>query len=108
MIQGGGNRIHIFSPPYFIASKLEAFKSRGNHDGRTSSDFEDIVFVLENNSRVWEEMDNADEDVRMYLQQTFGQLMREPFFEEWVDAHAGYGVIPATVFILERLDIFLY
>lgn len=68
---GEENRIRIFSCPYFIASKLEAFKSRGNHDGRTSSDFEDIVFVLENNSLVWEEMDNADEDIRRYLLQKF-------------------------------------
>ncbi|MFW2477442.1 MAG: hypothetical protein ACN4EP_11025 [Sediminibacterium sp.] len=104
---GEENRIRIFSSPYFIASKLEAFKSRGNHDGRTSSDFEDIVFVLENNSRIWEEMDNADEDVKRYLQQTFGQLMHEPFFEEWVDAHAGYGSIPATSYILDSLEIFV-
>jgi len=32
---------------YFIASKIEAFKSRGQNDEHTSTDFEDIVFVLD-------------------------------------------------------------
>lgn len=35
--------IKIFTAPYFIASKLEAFKSRGKDDGRTSTDFKDII-----------------------------------------------------------------
>ncbi len=105
---GGGDHIRIFSAPYFIASKLEAFKSRGKNDGRTSTDFEDIVFVLENNSRIWEEMSGAPEEVRLYLIESFGQLMEVPSFEEWVDSHAGYGAIPATSFILERLNEFLH
>jgi len=47
-----GKSIKIFSLPYFIASKLEAFNNRGKGDYRFSSDFEDIVYVLENNSQV--------------------------------------------------------
>ena len=39
--------IKIFSLPYFIASKIEAFKSRGANDYRASTDFEDIVYVLD-------------------------------------------------------------
>ncbi len=45
------DNIKIFTAPYFIASKLEAFNSpsrKNNKDGIYSSDFEDIVFVLEN------------------------------------------------------------
>lgn len=42
--------IRILSPPYYIATKLEAFRDRGNGDGRTSQDFEDVVFILENRS----------------------------------------------------------
>lgn len=104
---GEGDHIRIFSAPYFIASKLEAFKSRGKNDGRTSTDFEDIVFVLENNSRIWEEMTGAPEEVRQYLKERFGQLMEMSSFEEWVDSHAGFAAIPATAFILERLAVFV-
>lgn len=53
--------VKIFSAPYFIASKLQAFKNRGNNDGRVSTDFEDIIFVLDNRSTIWEEMKNAED-----------------------------------------------
>lgn len=39
--------IKIFSLPYFVATKWEAFKGRGT-DFRTSTDFEDLVYVFEN------------------------------------------------------------
>jgi hypothetical protein len=39
-------------------------------DGRTSTDFEDIVFVLENRRSVWQEMKVADETVRAFAQAT--------------------------------------
>jgi predicted nucleotidyltransferase len=103
---GEGN-IRIFSSPYFIASKLEAFKGRGNNDGRTSSDFEDIVFILENNSRIWDELKNADMEVKEYLKDTFQVMMTRPHFAEWVDSHAGYGSPPATYFIIDRLNEFV-
>jgi predicted nucleotidyltransferase len=48
--------IFIFRPEYFIASKLEAFKNRGENDGRTSTDFEDIIYVLNSRSVIWKEM----------------------------------------------------
>jgi predicted nucleotidyltransferase len=38
--------IKILSPEHFIATKLEAFKSRGHSDPRQSKDFEDIVYML--------------------------------------------------------------
>jgi predicted nucleotidyltransferase len=41
------NIIKILDAPYFIATKLEAHKGRGENDGRLSQDFEDIVYVLE-------------------------------------------------------------
>ena len=56
--------VKIFSAPYFLASKIEAFKNRGNNDGRTSSDFEDIVFVLENRVTIRQEMEDAESTVK--------------------------------------------
>ena len=40
-------RIKLFTLPYFVASKWEATKGRGGHDLRWSTDFEDIIFVLD-------------------------------------------------------------
>jgi hypothetical protein len=96
--------IRIFQSPYFIASKLEAFKSRGANDGRTSTDFEDIIFVLENNSQIWEEIEKAEKEVKQYLKNSFQSMLDNIHFEEWVNAHAGYGITPATNYILERLN----
>src|SRR5438105_3706671 len=62
-----GLSIRIFSAPYFLATKLEAFVDRGENDGRLSSDFEDIVHVLNNRSSVWGEIGNTDEPVKQFL-----------------------------------------
>jgi hypothetical protein len=99
--------IRIFAPVYFLASKLEAFKSRGQNDGRTSKDFEDIIFLLENRSLIWQEMESAEDDVKDYLKTELSIILKNPFVEEWVDSHAGYGVIPATAFILDSMQKFV-
>lgn len=102
--------IKIFSAPYFIASKLEAFRSpsrKDNNNGIFSSDFEDIVFVLENMFAIWDELRQCDKIVKRYLQTEFKQLLENPLFEEWVNAHAGFGSPPATYYILERLAEFV-
>ena len=61
------NTVKILTSPYFIAVKLEAFKDRGRSNGRTSQDFEDIVFILENRQTVWEELNNTEGEIRTYL-----------------------------------------
>lgn len=40
-------KIFIFSLPYFLASKFEAFNGRGKNDPRMSWDLEDIVLVID-------------------------------------------------------------
>jgi hypothetical protein len=65
--------IKIFSLPYFIASKLEAFKNRGKNDYRGSSDMEDIISVLEvAPPEMLEEMkDQCSESLIAYLNSEF-------------------------------------
>lgn len=101
--------VKIFSAPYFIATKLEAFKSpdrENNNDGRMSTDFEDIIFVLENRSTIWDELDNTTPDLKAYLQNEFKNFLENPSLDEWVDAHAGYGSPPATYFIISMIENF--
>lgn len=85
----------IFPAPYFVAAKLEAFKDRGRTergelDGRISTDFEDFVFIIVNRQTIWEEMAQANVAVKTYLQNEFAELLVNPYFEEWIDAHTGY------------------
>lgn len=64
-----GTEIQIFTIPYFLASKWEAFKSRDALDFRGSSDFEDIVYVLENAENIEKELVNSPPQVKSYLKQ---------------------------------------
>lgn len=79
--------VKIFSPPYFIASKLEAFKNRGSGDYRTSTDFEDIIYVLENHAGIGEKLSLTTGAIRTYLKTAFAALLNDPYLEEGIYAH---------------------
>jgi predicted nucleotidyltransferase len=100
------NVIKILSAPHFIATKLEAHKGRGKNDGRTSQDFEDIIFVLENREAIWEEMKSAGESVKNYLRSEFQVLLKNPDLFEWIDSHVERGSPPATYIIMDKLKKF--
>lgn len=82
-----GASIRIFTPAYFIASKLEAFKTRGNRNLYTSHDLEDIVFVLDHRDTIEKDIFNADTEVRKYLSGEFAVLLQNPSFEEALLGH---------------------
>ena len=82
--------VNIFSSTFFLASKLEAYKGRGNLDGRTSQDFEDIVFILDNRKTIWEEIRSADLALKMYFKNEWENFLANPFIEEWLAAHLEY------------------
>jgi predicted nucleotidyltransferase len=101
------HRVKIFSPPYFLATKFEAFANRGKNDGRTSEDFEDIVFVLEHRRSVWKEMEESDSTIKDYLKKTFGQLLLNKYFVEWIDSNIEFTSPPSTDRIMERIGKFV-
>jgi predicted nucleotidyltransferase len=104
--------IKIFSAPYFVAAKLEAFKSRGKnksgeYDGRVSDDFEDIIFILENRLALWDDINKAPKNLREYLYNEFMLLSLNPYFEEWIDCHASTSSPAATPIIIGNLKNWL-
>jgi hypothetical protein len=66
-VPDGHYSIMIFQLVYFPATKMEAFNNPGGGDGRWNSDFEDIVYVLNNRISIWEELQPADKDVKACL-----------------------------------------
>ncbi len=54
----GDTEINILPVSLFLASKWEAYKSRGN-DPRTSHDFEDIIYVIDNNKELLTDVEQA-------------------------------------------------
>ena len=79
--------VFIFRPEYFIASKLEAFKNRGENDGRTSTDFEDIIYVLNSRSVIWKEMAECSQPLKAWLQNEFKTLLDNRYIDEWISVH---------------------
>lgn len=94
--------VKIFTAPHFIASKFEAFKNRGKSDGRTSTDFEDIIYVLANRMEMWEEMNAAGNELRTYLKEEFAKLAKKEYLEEWIEGHVGFESSPATTYIIDQ------
>ena len=97
-------KINIFSPPYFLATKLEAFKDRGKNDGRWSTDFEDIVYVLNNRSKIWSEIVGAEHNVKSYLLSEFKKLAENKYIDEWISSHLGYGEQERTDHIIGSIN----
>jgi len=96
--------IRLFESPYFIASKLEAFKGRGSGDGRFSTDFEDIIFVLNNRKVIWEEMQNSSSRLKKYLKIEFENLVKTNYLYEWVSAHLDYSEQKRTDYIIGGIE----
>lgn len=70
------------SAPCFIATKLEAFFSRGNRDYLLSKDIEDILAVVDGREDLLEEMELTAPDVRGFVRTSFiGFLVDERFME---------------------------
>ncbi|MBU2884506.1 hypothetical protein KO507_01860 [Gilvimarinus agarilyticus] len=71
-------RIRLVTPPYFLATKLEAFKGRGNNDLLESHDAEDIFNLVDGRAELATELPMAPEELRQYLAEEFGKLLKHP------------------------------
>lgn len=71
-----GNTIYILSAEYYIATKFEAHQDRGGDDLRTSHDFEDIIYVLDNNDSLTGLIANNESiELKRYLRSQFESLV---------------------------------
>lgn len=70
--------IRILSPPYFLATKLVALRSRGWQDLWLSQDLEDIVHVVDNRPTLAVEVAAAEPAVRAYINQQLSELLLRP------------------------------
>ncbi len=103
-----GCTIKIFSPVYFLATKCEAFAHRGQGDFRTSEDFEDILFLLENRPEIQTEVSRAFYEVRQYLHEAFASFLHHPALEEGLHYLVPFGHeaerIPALMQQMQQLS----
>ncbi|MBV1909500.1 MAG: hypothetical protein KUG78_09265 [Kangiellaceae bacterium] len=73
--------IQLIRPEYFIATKLEAFKGRGNNDVLLSHDVEDLLNLFDGRAAIIDEIKNAEKDVRSYIGEEIESLIADPNFE---------------------------
>jgi hypothetical protein len=93
-----GLTIRLVAPTYFCASKLEAFRGRGNSDFLASRDLEDLVAVVDGRAELAGEIGAATSDVRSYLSKEIGKLLAT---HEFIDALPGY--VPPDAASQERV-----
>jgi hypothetical protein len=77
------------------------------NDGRTSSDFKDIIFVLNYRNTVWDELTAADKIVKPYLKDEFRKLLAGKYINEWIAVHPDYTDRQRGDLILGRLKEFV-
>lgn len=99
--------VKIFGAAYFLATKLEAFKSRGRNDGRTSTDFEDIVFLLNKRNSIWTELEESSIELKTYLKESLSNLLHEKYIDEWISCHLDFGEQSRINFILHSMEEFV-
>lgn len=78
--------INILSTPCFLATKFEAFKDRGT-DYRTSHDFEDIMYVLDNRTAIVEEINKDHPKVKQFIKEELTKIYESNTFLEIVSCH---------------------
>lgn len=97
--------VRIVTAPYFLATKLEALRGRGQGDLFASKDLEDVVGIIDGLPTIVAEVGGAPSDLIVFLCEEIGSLIANPRFE---DAIAGC-LLPDAVsqarirVVLERL-----
>jgi hypothetical protein len=79
--------IALIAAPVFIATKLEAFRDRGQGDFLVSHDLEDIVTVVDGRPSLADEIRATPTDLHTYLRQQFEELTNS---SDFLDALAGH------------------
>lgn len=82
-----GAEIRIITAPFFLATKMEAFRGRGRGDFFASHDLEDFIAVVDGRDSLLDELASARPDVRAYLSNAAKELLAERRFR---DALPGY------------------
>jgi len=74
--------VKIFETTYFLAAKFVALHNRGGNDLRTSTDFEDIIYVIDNRLLLIAELQVANQDVVTFISQQCQSLVNNDDLQE--------------------------
>lgn len=83
-----GTEIPVVASAYFLGTKLEAYRGRGNNDPLASRDIEDILNVVDGRASLAEEVGRAPAALRADIAAGIGELLRHRDLEYAVQATA--------------------
>lgn len=79
--------VNMVSAPYFLATKMEAFLTRGEGDYYASHDLEDVIAVIDGRPKLIDEIENEGKDLKKYLAEIFETLIKDERFLEAIPGH---------------------
>lgn len=100
-------QVRVVDAPHFLATKLEAFKSRGEGDLIASHDMEDVLSVIDGRPELTTEIQAAPQDLQAYLKEEFTRILQDPNFEWWLEGFTP-GHAPSRAEVLrQRMESWL-
>jgi hypothetical protein len=94
-----GRTIRAVPPPYLLATKLEAYRSRGEGDLFQSHDFEDLITLIDRREELVGEVHGAPAELREFVATEFADLLRHRDFDP-----AGEGALTGGSETLARFE----
>jgi hypothetical protein len=91
-----GKAIRVIAAPFFLGTKMEAFRGRGRMDFQASHDLEDFIAVIEGRETLLHEIAESPEDLQAYLAEAARSLLAESRFID---------VLPGFVLDSERVPM---
>lgn len=74
--------IRLVSPPYFVATKLDAYCGRGNGDALMSQDIEDILNLFNGRENLIEELKQVqDDELKGFIEEQIKLLLDHPHIQ---------------------------
>ena len=85
--------IRVVTAPFFLGTKLEAFKGRGRNDYLASSDLEDLIAVIDGRPSLLDEMRRSPGELRASVKAEISALIGQ---QDFIDALPGFLLPDAT------------
>ena len=98
-----GQLIYRLPVTYYIATKIEALRSRGGNDWRGAKDFEDIVYVLNYCMDFINNFHAETGQVKAFLTAQFADMLQRPNITEEIECAINPEEIERTDMILDIL-----
>jgi len=95
-----GKAIRAIPPPYLLATKLEAFQTRGKDDFYGSRDFGDVVALIDGREELLGEVEMAPAPLRRFVAGRLDALSRHPIFKNGLE-----GALPSGPETQARVDL---